>query len=92
MLEGSGKPVCVGGNIGDSLSEVAYSMPAGGFLVAELSSYQLETIKHFRPIGAIMLNITPDHLARHKTMENYIAAKERIFENQLKSRLLSSQH
>ena len=85
VLEGSGTPVRVGGNIGDSLSEVAYSMPVGGFLVAELSSYQLETIKHFRPIGAIMLNITPDHLARHKTMENYIAAKERIFENQLKS-------
>lgn len=88
VLEGSGKPVRVGGNIGDSLSEVAYSMPTGGFLVAELSSYQLETIKHFRPIGAIMLNITPDHLARHKTMENYIAAKERIFENQLKSDFL----
>ena len=88
VLEGSGKPVRVGGNIGDSLSEVAYSMPADGFLVAELSSYQLETIKHFRPIGAIMLNITPDHLARHKTMENYIAAKERIFENQLKSDFL----
>lgn len=88
VLEGSGKPVRVGGNIGDSLSEVAYSMPAGGFLVAELSSYQLETIKHFRPIGAIMLNITLDHLARHKTMENYIAAKERIFENQLKSDFL----
>ena len=88
VLEGSEKPVRVGGNIGDSLSEVAYSMPAGGFLVAELSSYQLETIKHFRPIGAIMLNITPDHLARHKTMENYIAAKERIFENQLKSDFL----
>lgn len=83
VLEGTGKPVRVGGNIGDSLSEVAYSMPADGFLVAELSSYQLETIKHFRPLGAIMLNITPDHLARHKTMENYIAAKERIFENQL---------
>lgn len=88
VLEGSGRPVRVGGNIGDSLSEVAYSMPVGGFLVAELSSYQLETIKHFRPIGAIMLNITPDHLARHKTMENYIAAKERIFENQLKSDFL----
>ena len=88
VLEGSGKPIRVGGNIGDSLSEVAYSMPTGGFLVAELSSYQLETIKHFRPIGAIMLNITPDHLARHKTMENYIAAKERIFENQLKSDFL----
>lgn len=88
VLEGSGRPVRVGGNIGDSLSEVAYSMPEGGYLVAELSSYQLETIKHFRPIGAIMLNITPDHLARHKTMENYIAAKERIFENQLKSDFL----
>ncbi len=79
VLEGSGKPVHVGGNIGDSLSEVAYFMPAGGFLVAELSSYQLETIKYFRPIGAIMLNITPDHLARHKTMENYLAAKKRLF-------------
>ena len=88
VLEGSGKPVRVGGNIGASLSEVAYSMPADGFLVAELSSYQLETIKHFRPIGAIMLNITPDHLARHKTMENYIAAKERIFENQLSTDFL----
>lgn len=83
VLEGTGKPVRVGGNIGDSLSEVAYSMPEGGYLVAELSSYQLESILHFRPMGAIMLNITPDHLTRHKTMENYIAAKERIFENQL---------
>ena len=64
-------------------------MPADGFLVAELSSYQLETIKHFRPIGAIMLNITPDHLARHKTMENYAAAKARIFMNQNLRILLS---
>ena len=82
VLEGTGKPVRVGGNIGDSLSEVAYSIPADGFLVAELSSYQLETIKSFCPLGAIVLNVTPDHLARHKTMENYAAAKARIFMNQ----------
>lgn len=88
VLEKTGQPVKVGGNIGDSLSEVAYSMPAGGYLVAELSSYQLETVKHFRPLGAIVLNITPDHLARHKTMEKYIAAKERIFENQISSDFL----
>lgn len=88
VLEKTGQPVKVGGNIGDSLSEVAYSMPAGGYLVAELSSYQLETVKNFRPLGAIVLNITPDHLARHKTMEKYIAAKERIFENQISSDFL----
>lgn len=82
VMTATGLPVKVGGNIGDSLSEMAYYMPEGGYLVAELSSYQLETIKNFRPLGAIVLNITPDHLARHKTMENYIAAKERIFMNQ----------
>lgn len=74
--------VSVGGNIGDSLSEVAFTEPADGVVVAELSSYQLETIQSFRPKGAIILNITPDHLARHGTMEAYRAAKARIFENQ----------
>lgn len=81
-MESTGLPVKVGGNIGDSLSEAAYHMPEGGYLVAELSSYQLETIKSFCPLGAIVLNVTPDHLARHKTMENYAAAKARIFMNQ----------
>ena len=82
VMESTGLPVKVGGNIGDSLSEAAYHMPEGGYLVAELSSYQLETIKSFCPLGAIVLNVTPDHLARHKTMENYAAAKARIFMNQ----------
>ena len=82
VMESTGLPVKVGGNIGDSLSEAAYRMPEGGYLVAELSSYQLETIKSFCPLGAIVLNVTPDHLARHKTMENYAAAKARIFMNQ----------
>ena len=55
VMMSTGVPVKVGGNIGDSLSEVAYSMPSEGYLIAELSSYQLETITHFRPLGAIML-------------------------------------
>lgn len=82
VMESTGLPIKVGGNIGDSLSEAAFNMPEGGNLIAELSSYQLETIKSFCPLGAIVLNVTPDHLARHKTMENYAAAKARIFMNQ----------
>ncbi len=82
VMESTGLPIKVGGNIGDSLSEAAFNMPEGGYLIAELSSYQLETIKSFCPLGAIVLNVTPDHLARHKTMGNYAAAKARIFMNQ----------
>ena len=82
VMESTGLPIKVGGNIGDSLSEAAFNMPEGGYLIAELSSYQLETIKSFCPLGAIVLNVTPDHLARHTTMENYAAAKARIFMNQ----------
>ena len=82
VMESTGLPIKVGGNIGDSLSEAAFNMPEGGYLIAELSSYQLETSKSFCPLGAIVLNVTPDHLARHKTMENYAAAKARIFMNQ----------
>ncbi|MBS4913750.1 MAG: UDP-N-acetylmuramoyl-L-alanine--D-glutamate ligase [Veillonella sp.] len=82
VMAATGKPVRVGGNIGQSLSEEAARISADGYLVAELSSYQLESVKDFRPIGAIMLNITPDHLQRHKTMEAYQQAKENIFKNQ----------
>lgn len=82
VMKATGKPIFVGGNIGDSLSEMAYKMPIGGYLIAELSSYQLESIKEFHPLGAIVLNISPDHLARHKTMENYVLAKENIFKSQ----------
>ncbi|MBI4688106.1 MAG: UDP-N-acetylmuramoyl-L-alanine--D-glutamate ligase [Nitrospirae bacterium] len=52
------------------------------FIVAEVSSFQLETIKAFRPKAAAILNITPDHLDRYHSMEEYIDAKARIFENQ----------
>ena len=74
--------VYVGGNIGYSLSEQALAVPETGVLVAELSSYQLESIDRFRTKGAILLNVTPDHLLRHKTMERYQEAKENIFRNQ----------
>ena len=82
VMRGTDHPVLVGGNIGDSLSEAAFRAPAHGLLVAELSSYQLETIDTFTPHGAIVLNVTPDHLTRHKTMENYAACKANIFRNQ----------
>lgn len=74
--------VFVGGNIGTSLSDQALLVPEQGVLVAELSSYQLEMIHYFKAKGAILLNVTPDHLERHKTMENYTSAKENIFRNQ----------
>jgi UDP-N-acetylmuramoylalanine-D-glutamate ligase len=56
-------------------------MDDGDIAVVEVSSFQLEAIRDFHPRVAAILNITPDHLNRHKTMENYIAAKARIFEH-----------
>lgn len=81
MLKASGMPYTVAGNIGESLSLEAEKIPAAGCIAAELSSFQLEFIDTFRPKAAAILNITPDHLERHHTMEAYAAAKGRIFEN-----------
>jgi UDP-N-acetylmuramoylalanine--D-glutamate ligase len=72
------------GNIGIPFSSVVTKIPEEGKVVAEISSFQLETIHHFRPNVSAILNITPDHLNRHKTYENYINAKLRITENQTK--------
>jgi UDP-N-acetylmuramoylalanine--D-glutamate ligase len=75
-------PTLVGGNIGTpAVSFVGQAGPAT-WTVLEVSSFQLETIVNFRPRIAVILNITPDHLDRHKTFANYVHAKERIFENQ----------
>ena len=74
--------VGVGGNIGTPLCEEAMRIPEDGIIVAEISSYQMETAKDFKTHGAAVLNITPDHLARHKTMEVYAAEKTKIFLNQ----------
>jgi UDP-N-acetylmuramoylalanine--D-glutamate ligase len=75
-------PTLVGGNIGTpAISLVGQAGPAT-WTVLEVSSFQLETIVEFRPRIAAILNITPDHLDRHKTFANYVNAKARVFENQ----------
>lgn len=70
------------GNIGNPYTEIALEMTDESVAVAEMSSFQLETIHEFRPKVSAVLNITPDHLNRHHTMEGYIAAKKNILRNQ----------
>jgi UDP-N-acetylmuramoylalanine--D-glutamate ligase len=70
------------GNIGTPFTNKVDKIKLEDCVVAEISSFQLETIHNFKPKVSAILNITPDHLNRHKTYENYIAAKERIYENQ----------
>ena len=76
------KSVFVVGNIGNPYTEAALTMSEESVAVAEMSSFQLESIHTFRPKVSAVLNITPDHLNRHHTMEAYIAAKENIAMNQ----------
>lgn len=79
MLKTTGRQVAVGGNIGAALSEQALAAGPDGFIVAEISSFQLEGAIHFKPHIAVVLNLTPDHLDRHQTMAVYQEMKERIF-------------
>ena len=82
ILIAGGLPTLVGGNIGTpAISLVAKAKPET-VVVLEVSSFQLETIQTFRPKIAVVLNVTPDHLDRHRTFEAYVDAKARIFENQ----------
>jgi UDP-N-acetylmuramoylalanine--D-glutamate ligase len=82
ILKSCGFAVAVGGNIGrPSAAMVADSHP-GQWNVLELSSFQLETIETFHARVGVAINVTPDHLDRHHTFEQYAAAKERLFENQ----------
>ncbi|MCD7885676.1 MAG: UDP-N-acetylmuramoyl-L-alanine--D-glutamate ligase [Lachnospiraceae bacterium] len=74
--------VFVVGNIGNPYTEAAPLMTESSITVAEISSFQLETIEHFAPKVSAILNITPDHLNRHHTMEEYIRVKELITKNQ----------
>ncbi|MGC8743420.1 MAG: UDP-N-acetylmuramoyl-L-alanine--D-glutamate ligase [Verrucomicrobiia bacterium] len=73
------------GNIGLPLCEIALEENNYDYLSLEVSSFQLETIVNFKPDIAILTNITPDHLDRYSNMQEYIAAKGRMFENQTKS-------
>jgi UDP-N-acetylmuramoylalanine--D-glutamate ligase len=81
ILAATGHPSFTGGNLGTPLSE-AVGTPAagaGGFVVVEVSSFQLETAERFRPRVGVLLNITPDHLDRYKGIDEYAAAKARLF-------------
>jgi UDP-N-acetylmuramoylalanine--D-glutamate ligase len=82
VLTGAGKRVFVGGNIGTPLYEYCLTGDQYDVVVVEVSSFQLECSGSFAPDIAILLNITPDHLDRHGTIEGYIAAKGRIFASQ----------
>jgi UDP-N-acetylmuramoylalanine--D-glutamate ligase len=79
---GTMRSVFVGGNIGTPLCAQALDFPADGLVVAEASSFQLDTTERLRPRVAVVLNLTPDHLDRHRTFERYVDAKAKIFANQ----------
>ena len=82
LHEGLHVKVCVAGNIGVPLSLKVRELGPRDLVVAEVSSFQLESIVEFRPHVALVVNISADHLDRHRTMDAYIAAKHRIVENQ----------
>jgi UDP-N-acetylmuramoylalanine--D-glutamate ligase len=82
IFEAAGRPVAVAGNVGRPLTGLAGALPEEAWVVCELSSFQLEDIHDFRPRIAILLNLTPDHLDRHGTLERYREMKLRVFENQ----------
>jgi UDP-N-acetylmuramoylalanine--D-glutamate ligase len=94
FLAESGKRAFVGGNLGTALSEAAVEDLRAGqggkpspydYLVVEVSSFQLETIDQFHPWIAALLNVTVDHQDRYESLDEYLAAKQRIFENQIVS-------
>ncbi len=79
LLEGAGKKVFVGGNIGTPLFEYLCAPGSAEYVVAEVSSFQLECCGGFSPDIAVLLNVTPDHLDRHSNMEKYFQAKKQLF-------------
>lgn len=91
ILEQAGKKILVGGNIGTPFISLV-DKTQNDFIVIEASSFQLEGIETFRPNIAVVLNITPDHMDRHKTMQQYIAMKARIAANQTEEDVLILNH
>ena len=88
IFKNLGKDTHVVGNIGEPYSLHAMKTTPESVTVCELSSFQLETIKNFKPDISLILNLTEDHLNRHKTMENYARIKERVFSNQTSNETL----
>ena len=85
IFKNAGIKTLVAGNIGLPLVTEVEKYDADDVIIAEVSSFQLETTVQFRPTVAVILNITPDHLDRHGNMENYVAAKANIFKKQIPS-------
>jgi UDP-N-acetylmuramoylalanine--D-glutamate ligase len=82
LYRAAGEPVAVAGNVGTALSELVGEVDPDATVVCECSSFQLEDTLAFAPECAVFLNLAPDHLDRHATLEGYLAAKLRIFANQ----------
>ena len=82
MLKASGRKVFVGGNIGAPLIDYLNSGTHADVIVAEISSFQLDTIESFRPKVGVILNITEDHLDRYNDFRHYVRSKGRLFQNQ----------
>ena len=83
ILQSASMPTLVGGNIGTPLLALVENSMDTTVTVAEISSFQLETIEKFRPEIGVLLNLTPDHLDRHASFDEYALAKMRMFENQI---------
>lgn len=84
IMQQAVKNVFVVGNIGNPYTDAVTQTDASSVTIAEISSFQLETVHAFCPVVSAILNITPDHLNRHHTMENYVETKEKIAANQTK--------
>jgi len=82
MFRAAGTPVAVAGNVGRPLTSFDGALEKDGWIVCELSSFQLEDVHRLRPRVAVLLNLEPDHLDRHDSYDAYREAKLRIFENQ----------
>lgn len=85
LLRACGRSARVGGNIGNPLIKEVLGASPEEWIVAEVSSFQLETIRAFKPRVAVLLNLAPDHLDRYHSMDEYAEAKYRIFANQAMS-------
>lgn len=88
IFKAAGRKTSVVGNIGNPVVAEAINSCKDSWMVAEVSSFQLETVSEFRPVVSAILNLTPDHLNRHKTMEAYGQAKASIFAKQNENQYL----
>ena len=84
ILSHAGMPVVLAGNIGQPLAGIVETTSSRHIVVLEMSSFQLETVESFHPSIAVWLNLTPDHLDRYESMDDYLDAKARIFMNMTK--------